>query len=515
MSAGSIPALPQSVYSRCPFRLLGCSAEATPEALEAAGREALAAVRSGPPRRPPGDLPWLPEVRQEPESLRQAWDALHGAEDRLRQRLFWPHQRTEADRQALAAARAGRFQEAVELWTAAWNEDPGGRLSAAHNLFVLYHSRGISAPRGVAAAARDFEQARAWWRRLLEGGRLGELLRDGEGEGTLAAGLVEQAEKALLREVQDLLHPKNLPAARRGPIFGPGWTGNEAGVESYEARRAGMLLALEQGEEAARQGDRAATEAAIERARGLTITPSDTRSVEEAGRRMLVRLVMRGLKTVRRPPLVVSFSGLGTALFGMDRIDPATRSYETRLMFTLGHLPLLPLGRYRVRQRADGSPEFLGKLPADFWTLLHGLVALALLMVSLWGAGHLQRLPGYTLTHLVAPGGAAQSGPAALSPQEIKELQRSREARKKKLAELERVQARLEAEQQRLTRDLERWEKERDREARLGGAEHAAAAKALDRQVETARERLGKLPGEIRSVQEVRRELEALEHPTP
>ncbi len=512
-----IPQLPHSPYSRSAFRVLGVTAEQSLEVLEARAREALAGVAHGQPRRPPDDLPWLPEVRQDDESLRQAWKALERVEDRIRQRLLWPHTRTAVDRQALEAARAGHFEQAAELWQQAWKDEPAARATAAHNLAILYHSRALAAPRGLAAATRDFEQARVWWRHVVEGGRLEALLLDGEGDHRLDAGLLEQVDKDVRRDLRDVLMPGRRAAGASGhlPLFGPGFIGQEdVGVESYEARRARMQVALEEAEEAARRGQREATETAIERARDLVVLPADARTVEEAWRGLAARLVLRGLEPVGRPPLVVSFSGLGTALFGMDRVDPATHSYEARLMFIVGHLPVLPLGRYRVRQRHDGTPEFLGRLPLDFGTLLHGLLVIGALMVCLWGVTHLTRMRGHQLDHLLRPGAPAASGPAAMTRQEAAELQRSHPARVARLEELDRLIKSLRAERDKLQhRRLPELEKKRDLEALHHSPGGERRLQDLDVEIDRCRTRLRQIPGEIQAVQEVRREIEALEHP--
>ena len=514
-----IPTLCESAYSRSAFRVLGLSAEEPPESLEAAAREALAAVSRGVAGRPPGDLPWLPEVRQDQACLRRAIQVLSEVEGRLRERLLWPHQRTPADREALEAARAGRFEVAVELWQRAWKEEPGWRTTAAHNLAVLYHSRALSAPRGPAAAIRDFEHARVWWRHVVDGGRLEPLFLDGEGQQGQARDLLARLERSVSRELQDLLSPGRQGASGGGliPLFGPGWIGQEdVGYASHQARRAGMLIALEEAEEAVRRGDREAVETAIQAARDQASLPADARAVEDAWRKMATRLVCRGLTPVSRPPLVISFSGLGTALVGMERVDPASYSYETRLMFIVGHLPVLPLGRYRVRQRSDGAPEFLGRLPVDGLTLIHGLLAVGGLMLCLWGASHLTRMHGHRLDHLLASGSSALSGPAALSRQEARDLEFSHAARLAKLAELDQVLRNLESERRRLSREeLPRLERTLARAASRprSDASREREVQGLTIRVEKARARLEEIPEEMESVRVLTRELQALENP--
>lgn len=516
-----IPTLPESAYSRSAFRVLGLSADQPPEALEAAAREALARAARGVWRRPDGDLPWLPEIRQDQANLRRAVAALVEVEGRLRERLLWPHERTPVDREALQAARAGRFEVAVELWQRAWKEEPGWRTTAAHNLAVLYHSRALSAPRGPAAAIRDSELARVWWRHVVDGGRLEALFLDGEGAAAPDKELLARLERSTARELQELLSPGRRGASGGGhiPLFGPGWIGQEeVGYETHQARRAGMLIALEEAEEAVREGNREAVEAAIQRARDMATLPADARWVEDAWRKMATRLVVRGLKPVSRPPLVISFSGLGTALVGMEKVDPATYSYESRLMFIVGHLPILPLGRYRVRQRADGAPEFLGRLPVDGLTLIHGILVLGGLMFCLWGATHLTRMRGHRLDHLMQPGGPARSGPAALSTPEARDLERSHEARQAKLSELDQLLRNLESEHRRLSRqELPRLERSLAQEAAASrpDSQGRSRIRELRTRIEKVRTRLEELPAEIESVRLVRGEIQALEAPLP
>ncbi|MGI5844472.1 MAG: hypothetical protein ACOX9B_09895 [Candidatus Xenobium sp.] len=512
-----IPTLSESAYSRSAFRLLGLSAEKPLESLKAAANEALEAASRGVAGRPPGDLPWLPEVRQDEATLKRAIQVLSEAEGRMRERLFWPHQRTPADQEALEAARAGRFEVAVELWQRAWKEEPGWRTTAAHNLAVFYHSRALSAPRGPAAALRDFEQARIWWRHVVAGGRLEPLFLDGERTEEQIMELRGGLEKWISQEFQDLLSPERKGASGGGliPLFGPGWIGQEyVGYENHQERRAGMLIALEEAEEAVRLGDREAVMAAIHAAEDMAALPADIRAVEEARCRLATRLVCRGLKPVSRPPLVVSFSGMGTALVGMEKVDPASYSYETRLMFIVGHLPVLPLGRYRVRQSSDGSPEFLGRLPVDGLTLTHSLLVVGSLLLCLWGASHLTQIHGYRLAHLLPSGSSALSGPAAISRQEARDLESSREARIAKLAELDQTLRELESEQQRLSQEelpeLERmlaWATSHPR----ADSSQRREVQELKNRIEEVHARLEEIPEEIKSIRVLSREIRALE----
>jgi len=510
--SGGIPQASHNLYSRSPFRLLGVSAEQPPEVLEARLREVVEACREGVLRRPPGDLPWLPEVRQDEESVRQAGKVLSEVRGRLYQRLWWPHARTSVDREALGLARQGDFVKAAELWQQAWKDEPGARATAAHNLAILYHSRSLAAPRGLAAATRDFELARTWWRHVVEGGRLEALLLDGEGDRGGGSGLLEQVDRLVRRDLGEVIRHGRHAAGAAGPLplFGPGFIGQEdVGVESYDARRARLEVALEEAEEAARQGRREEAEAAVERARELVVLPADARKVEETWRRLALRLVMRGLEKVHRQPLVVSYSGMGTALFGMDRVDPATHSYEARLMFIVGHLPVLPLGRFRVRYGQDGSPEFIGRLPADFATLLHIVLAVAALSFSLWGGAHLNRMRGYHFEHLIRDG-----GPAALTRLEARELQRSYTARQNRIVRLARASRSLREEQEGLRRLwLPQLERRRQAEQIRVSPGREERLRLLDLEIDRARERLEQIPGELQAVAELRREIEALDRP--
>lgn len=518
-----IPVLRESPFSRSALRILGLSGSEPVEALLARARALAGAPPAAPPPRPAGDLPWLPEVRQDAESLGQAAELLERPESRLRERLFWHHCRTDVDRRALEAVWAGRFEEADALWRDSWKDDQGGRTTAAHNLAVLYHSRALAAPRGEAAAARDLDQARRWWRHIVDGGRLAAVLLDGEELELRATGVVEKVEALVSAELKDLLAPgrsQGRHAAGSGhiPLFGGEWGALQATPEEHHQVRQGkMLAALEEAEEACRKGQRDVMEDAIERARDLVVGPGDGRLVEETWRRLATRLVMRGLKPLSDPPVVVAVSGLGTSLVGMERVDPATRSYETRLMFTVAHLPVLPLGRFRVRQKADGSPEFVGRLPMDGWMLIHALVTAGFLFVFLWGAVHLSRMSGHRLQHLVAPGGAAVTGPAALSPQEIRELEGSHPARVAKLRELDGVVRGLRAEREALqSTAIPDLRKQRDREILYGDAAgREARVAAVEFKIEQVRLRLKQIPDELRAVQEVRREIRDLDRMAP
>jgi len=185
-------------------------------------------------------------------------------------------------------------------------------------------------------------------------------------------------------------------------------------------------------------------------------------------------------------------------------------------MFIVGHLPVLPLGRYRVRQRADGAPEFLGRLPVDGLTLIHGLLAVGGLMLCLWGATHMTRIHGHRLDHLLASGSSALSGPAALSRQEARDLEFSHAARTAKLAELDQVLRNLESERRRLSgEELPRLERSLAQVNSLSrsDASRERQLRELTIRREEARARLEAIPGEMQSVRVLTREIEALETP--
>ncbi len=83
---------------------------------------------------------------------------------------------------------------------------------------------------------------------------------------------------------------------------------------------------------------------------------------------------------------VVAVCGTGTRLYGRRAQDPGTGSYVATRWLTVLCVPILALGRYRVRQLADGRYGFSRPLPLSWWertlNVLALLVFLALLAVA-------------------------------------------------------------------------------------------------------------------------------------
>lgn len=504
-----IPELPESPYSRSALRLLGLTGSDTSEAMASRVRELLAE----PGGSPDPDVPWLPPAVQDPERIQAAWELLQKPEERLRERLFWFHIRTLEDQQALEALAAGRAEEAQDLWLLAWKAKPNGSTLAAHNLAVLYHSRAVSAPRGSQGSVRDMDQARRWWRFVSEAGRMAEVLHDGEEAYVRESTMARRVERQFLPFLKDILGAD--PTAQKpGVPFlrSENKPQGDATADNPRLRRGRMLATLEEGYEAARRGDREGVERALDVAKGYVIGGTDGKFVEDAEQRLLVRLVTRDVRPLRSEPVLVHGAGLGTTMVGMSRLDVPTRSYETRVMFTIGHIPVLTLGRYRVRMLKDETVEFLGRLPTDGWMLVHGLVSIGFLVILLWGVVHFSQISGYRLAHLRPAGSTVVTGPAALSPQELRDLEESRATRLQKIRELDGWLPERREEQTKLRTQLALLARKRQWAGSVGDPEkRKQALEAVNEETNLVRNRLKYLGEEIELGQEILRELRELE----
>lgn len=106
-----------------------------------------------------------------------------------------------------------------------------------------------------------------------------------------------------------------------------------------------------------------------------------------------------GLVTLAQTPSVSTVDGIGTALYGRSNYDQGTNSYLATRYFVLFEVPLIPLGRYRVRDEADiprsflpqriprkdrpSAYQFLGRVPLRRGDKLHIAVAAAVVVAAI------------------------------------------------------------------------------------------------------------------------------------
>lgn len=70
-----------------------------------------------------------------------------------------------------------------------------------------------------------------------------------------------------------------------------------------------------------------------------------------------------GLEPITVTPFLGTIFGIGTKLYGTSNVDPYSMSYEATRYFVIFFIPVIPLGRYRVRYIGDNKIEFLGRIP--------------------------------------------------------------------------------------------------------------------------------------------------------
>lgn len=109
----------------------------------------------------------------------------------------------------------------------------------------------------------------------------------------------------------------------------------------------------------------------------------------------------RGLKPVGAVPSLFTINGFGTALYGRSEHESRTGSYMTTLYLTAFWIPVIPLGRYRVRKCGEKTYQFLGQAQLRLGDKIHlGLLA-ALVLWMVWVANGVPSSPGTPKTQEV------------------------------------------------------------------------------------------------------------------
>jgi hypothetical protein len=100
--------------------------------------------------------------------------------------------------------------------------------------------------------------------------------------------------------------------------------------------------------------------------------------IEQYGAEM--NLLKEDLHKISRPPVLRSFGGAGLVLAGASDFDSKGVSHLTTLYLSLFFIRLLPLARYRVIRRKDGSVTFIGKAKLRRIDQLHILLVIAMVL---------------------------------------------------------------------------------------------------------------------------------------
>jgi len=95
---------------------------------------------------------------------------------------------------------------------------------------------------------------------------------------------------------------------------------------------------------------------------------------------------------IKAAPGLGTVNGVGLTIYGNTDFDAETQSYITTHYFVILGIPIIPLGRYRVRDLGGRKYSFMGKFPlrpADRWHM--GIAAGAILAVILYAGISAQR----------------------------------------------------------------------------------------------------------------------------
>ncbi len=110
---------------------------------------------------------------------------------------------------------------------------------------------------------------------------------------------------------------------------------------------------------------------------------NDTELVKELLKRR--RLFIEPLKGA---PIMFTYNGIGTSIYGRDEIDPNDATYAKTLFLVFVFVPIFPFGSYVVRDgESSNSWGFMGRLPLGAATYLwQRAIALGILGGVAWGA---------------------------------------------------------------------------------------------------------------------------------
>lgn len=463
----------EKLYNESAFRIIGLPGSATVEeinerltALKALDKDTLEKHYYEIFR---NDIPWLEETLPSIEDIQKACDKLSNAENRYKERAFWYHCRTDEDKEAVELLCQGKIEDAIEVWMTAWEKSSAINASSAHNLAVLYHTRAMAAPRGDVRASEDVTVAARWWGRIVDNGRLVEIIADGEDENT-DKYVLENAGTKISKIIQGTLASKSLSIAVEEP-HGMRMYPTPIIYDDYEYAgiyvpynaRADIHVALERATDYVRANNRRRAEHEIERAIEACEDKSDEEVIRNGWHRLALRLITRNLKPVHKEPPVFFVSGLGIKLTSQKEIDPATSSFECYRQFCVFYLPIMTLGKYRVRENRDGSLDFLGQMPQGVRAIIVLQFTLFILALLFFGSMHFGTLNLRGPSDLVKIGGGGdlRIGSKVYSVKDRKEMQRSSVDRKSALSFLEREIPRLESEKNHLIEhEIPKYEKE-------------------------------------------------------
>jgi hypothetical protein len=228
----------------------------------------------------------------------------------------------------------------------------------------------------------------------------------------------------------------------------------EAGREDKGSDRTAKLC--REAEALASFGDFAGAESKLMTA--LSRSSGEQRDEIQAmlGRFAWARVVW-GIDTAKRNPTLHTFCGLGCGFRGQRDYDPETRSYITHHWLLLFHLPVFPLGAYRISDAGSQSYSVYGRVPlprsikAVRWAV--ALLAFAVVLSGAASISHLSArtrdrpssVPGHVPLQALASARKKTPALAVTTPQSSRTAQL--EQRRKKLeqekADLERRRSHL------------------------------------------------------------------------
>jgi len=128
----------QTLYDTNAFRILGITSNVDRRTLRNVQQSSKARAKLGGSVNIPDPLGFLNTILRDEKLIRDAQNRIESSKSRITERLFWFLNVNQNDSDALEKLKEGRYNDAVQIWTAS------DELSASINLAILYHAYYLS-----------------------------------------------------------------------------------------------------------------------------------------------------------------------------------------------------------------------------------------------------------------------------------------------------------------------------------------------------------------------------------